>query len=137
MKPPKGPYSCKTARSNRSHPCAHLARYAVVFKDLLRPAKAAAFPLHDEIPKSIGGGVDEMRSLRIASIGCRLAITYLAVKGVQRIQGIPQFPSKPADCRCLLLTELVFKDVQPCSHAHHTTPSVTWRLPGRQWTTKA
>jgi hypothetical protein len=89
--------------------------------------------LRDEIPKSIRGGIDETRSLRIASIGCRLAATHSPVKAVQRIKGITQFPREPTDCRRLLLTELVFKYVQPCSHAHHTTPSVTWCLTGRQW----
>jgi hypothetical protein len=89
--------------------------------------------LHDDIPKSVRGSIDETRSLRVASIGRRLAATRSPVKGVQRIEGIPQFPRKAADCRRLLLTELIFKDIQPCSHAHHTTPSVTWCLPGRQW----
>ena len=54
-------------------------------EDLLRPAKAATFPLHDEIPKGVGGSIDETRSLRVAAIGCRLATTRSPIKGVQRI----------------------------------------------------
>jgi hypothetical protein len=78
--------------------------------------------LHDEIPKSVRGSIDETRSLRVASTGRRLAATRSPVKGVQRIEGIPQFPRKAADCRRLLLTELIFKDVQSCSHAHQDDP---------------
>src|SRR6516225_7501174 len=99
------------ARPNHSHLRAHLHRYGVVLEDLLRPAKAAAFPLHDKIPKGVHSSIDETHSLRVAAIGCRLAATRSPVKGVQRIEGIPQFPGKAADCRRLLLTDLVFKDV--------------------------
>jgi len=110
------------ARPNRSHLRAHLYRYGVVFEDLLRPAKAAAFPLHDEIPKGVRGSIDETRSLRVAAIGRRLAATRLPIKGVQRIEGIAQFPGKAADRRRLLLTDLIFKDVLSCSQAHQDDP---------------
>jgi hypothetical protein len=79
--------------------------------------------VHDEIPKGVCGSIDEARSLRAAAIGCSLAATRTPVKGVQRIEGIPQFPGKAADCRRLLLTDLIFKDVQPCSQAHHDDPA--------------
>src|SRR6516164_7566868 len=110
------------ARPNRSHLRAHLYRYGVVFEDLLRPAKAAAFPLHDEIPKGVRGSIDKTRSLWVAAIGCRLAAARSLIKGVQRIESVPQFPGKAADCRRLLLTDLIFKDVQSCSQAHHHDP---------------
>jgi hypothetical protein len=87
--------------------------------------------LHDEIPKGVRGSIDEMRSLRIAAIGCRLAATRSPIKGVQRIEGIPQFLGKAADCRCLLLTDLIFKDVLSCSQAHHDDP-VGDLVPGGQ-----
>ena len=102
------------ARPNRSHLRAHLYRYGVVFEDLLRPAKAAAFPLHDEIPKGVRGGIDETRSLRVAAIGSRLG----AIKGIQRAEGIAQFACKAADCCRLLLADLIFKDVQSSSQGH-------------------
>jgi hypothetical protein len=109
-------------RPSRSHLRAHLHRYGVVPEDLLRPAKAAAFPLHDEIPKGVRGSIDEVRSLRVASIGCQFAATCSPVKGVQRIERAPQFPGKAADCRRLLLTDLIFKDVLSCSQADHDDP---------------
>jgi hypothetical protein len=87
--------------------------------------------LHDEIPKGVRGSIDETRSLRVAAIGCRLAATRSPIKGVQRIEGIPQFPGKAADCRRLLLTDLIFKDVLSCSQAHHDDP-VGDLVPGRQ-----
>ena len=59
--------------------------------------EAAAFPLHDEIPKGVRGSIDETRSLQVGAIGCRLAATRSPIKGVQRIEGIPQFPGKAAD----------------------------------------
>src|SRR5215472_1511303 len=110
------------ARPNRSHLRAHLYRYGVVLEDLLRPAKAAAFPLHDEIPKGVRGGIDETRSLRVAAIGSRLGATRLPIKGIQRVEGIAQFACKAADRCRLLLADLIFKDVQSCSYAHHADP---------------
>src|SRR6516164_10126536 len=95
--------SSQLARLNRSHLRAHLHWYGVVLEDLLRLAKATAFPLNDEIPKGVRGSIDETRSLRVGVIGCRLA----AIKGVQHIERIPQFPGKAADCRRLLLTDLI------------------------------
>jgi hypothetical protein len=46
--------------------------------------------LHDEIPKGVRGSIDETRALRAAAIGCRLATTRSPIKGVQRIERIPQ-----------------------------------------------
>ena len=66
---------------------------------MLAPAKATAFPVHDEIPKGVRGGIDEPRSLRVAVIGYRLAATRSPIKGVQRIERIRQLPGKAADCR--------------------------------------
>src|SRR6516225_11178442 len=74
--------SSQLARPSRSHLRAYLHRYGVVLEDLLRPAKAAAFPLHHEIPKGVRGSIDETRSLRVAAIGCHLATTRF--KGVER-----------------------------------------------------
>src|SRR5215469_7071770 len=109
--PLKGSSTSWLVRPNRSHFHAHFHRYGVILEDLLCPAEATAFPLHDEIPKGVRGSIDETRSLRVAEIGCRLAATRLPIKGVQRIEGIPQFPGKAADCRRLLLTDLILKDV--------------------------
>jgi hypothetical protein len=76
--------------------------------------------------------IDETQSLRVAAaIGCRRAATRSPIKGVQRIERIPQFPGKAADYRRLLLTNLIFKDVQSCSQAHHDDP-VCDLLPGGQ-----
>ena len=119
------------AGPNRSHLRAHLHRYGVVLEGLLGPAKAAAFPLHDEIPKGVRGSIDETCSLRVAAIGWRLTATRSPIKGVQRIERIPQFPSEAADCRRLLLTDLIFKDVLSCSQAHHDDP-VGDLVPGEQ-----
>ena len=49
------------ARAHHSHLRAHLHRYGVVFEDMLRPAKAAALPLQNEIPKGVRGSIDETR----------------------------------------------------------------------------
>jgi hypothetical protein len=84
--------------------------------------------LHDEIPKGVRGSIDETRSLQVAAIGCRLAATRSPVKGVQHIEGIPQFPGKAADCRRLLLTDLIFKDVPSRLKRITTTLSATWCL---------
>ena len=101
-------------RLNRSHLRAHLHRYGVVLEDLLRPAKAAAFPLHDEIPKGVRGSIDKTRALRVAAIGCRLFTTRSPFKGVQRIEGIPQFPGAPA-----LRTQQAPADVAQRCGRHH------------------
>ena len=113
------------ARAHHSHLRAHLHRYGVVFEDMLRPAKAAALPLQNEIPKGVRGSIDEALSFRVAAIGCRPAAAralITLITGVQRIEGIAEFPGKAPDCRRLLLTDLVFKDVQSCSQAHHDDP---------------
>jgi len=55
--------------------------------------------LNDEIPKGVSGSIDETRSLRVAAIGCRFAATRSPIKGVQRVERIPQVPGKSADCR--------------------------------------
>jgi len=78
--------------------------------------------LHDEIPKGVCSSIDETRSLRVAAIGCRLVAIRSPVKGVQRMEGISQFPGQAADCCRLLLTDLVFKDIKSCSYAHHDDP---------------
>jgi hypothetical protein len=78
--------------------------------------------LNDEIPKGVSGSIDETRSLRVATIGCRLAAPRSPIKGVQRVERITQFPGKSADCRRLLLTDLIFKDVQSSSRGHHDDP---------------
>ena len=121
------------AKPNRSHLRAHFRWYRVVLEDLIRPTKAAGFPLHDEIPKSVRGSIDETRSLRVAAIGCRIAAMCFPIKGIQRIEGIPQFAGKATDCRRLLLTDLIFKDVLSCSQAHHDGP-VGDLVPGEQAT---
>ena len=69
------------------------------------------------------GSIDEARSLRVAAIGCRLAAPRLPVKGVQRVEGIPQLPGKTAHRRRLLLTDLMFKDVLSCSDVLHDDPT--------------
>jgi hypothetical protein len=97
--------------------------------DRIRERQRAQF--HDEIPKGVRVSIDETRSLRVAAIGCRFAATRSPIKGVQPIEGIPQFPGKAADCRRLLLTDLIFKDVLSCSQAHHDDP-VGDLVPGRQ-----
>jgi hypothetical protein len=78
--------------------------------------------LNDEIPKGVSGSIDETGSLRVAAIGSRPAATRSTIKGVQRIERTPQFPGKSADCRRLLLTDLIFKDVQSSSRGHHDDP---------------
>jgi len=111
-------------RPNRSHLHAHLHRYGVFLEDLLRLAKATAFPLNDEIPKGVSGSIHETRSLQIAAIGCRLAATRSPIKGVQRIERIPQFAGKSADCRRLLLTDLIFETSSPVLEGITMTLSV-------------
>jgi hypothetical protein len=44
------------------------------------------------------------------------------VKGVQRIERVPQFPGKAADRRRLLLTDLILEDVPSCSQGHRDDP---------------
>src|SRR5690349_17722652 len=110
------------ARRNRSHLRAHLAWYGVVLESQLRVTKAAAFPLHDEIPQGIGGGSDQARPLRAAPIGRGYCAARLFLEGVQGIEGVPQFPGKAADRRRLLLTDLVLKDVVSCPRSHRDDP---------------
>jgi hypothetical protein len=88
--------------------------------------------LHDEIPKGVRGSIDEMRSLQVAAIGCRLAAIRSPIKGVQRIEGIPQFPGKAADCSRLLLTDLYSRTSCPVLKRITTTTSVTRCLAGTQ-----
>ena len=109
----------RLARPNNSHLRAHLRRYGIILEDRFRPAKAAAFALHDEIPKGVRGSIDEKRALRVAANGRPLAAARSPVKGVQRIEGIPQFPGKAADCGRLLLTDFIFKDLLSCSQTYH------------------
>jgi hypothetical protein len=89
---------------------------------VLGPAKAAAFTLHDEVPKGVSGGIDQTLALQIAAVGRGMASARSPVKGIQRIESIAQFAGETADRRRLLLADLIFKDVLSCFRAHHDHP---------------
>jgi 3-oxoacyl-[acyl-carrier protein] reductase len=89
---------------------------------VLGPTKAAAFALHDEVPKGVSGRIDEMPSLQIATVGCRFAGARAPVEGIQRIEGIAKLAGETADRRRLLLEDLVFEDVQTGFRAHRDHP---------------
>src|SRR5262249_10034546 len=98
---------------NRAHARGHLVRYVVIEEHVAQVAQSAGLPLHDEMPQCNASLRDE-RGAQLPAFSSRTRLGMAGVERGQCSEACFKCAPSPAECRNLLLEELVRKQVCRC-----------------------